>query len=444
MPSGRLNACIQAAGALLEKLLTASPGQPMDGALEAEILAAEARVYSVRGEPVRALPIAEAALALAPENISYMEQVMGILFSSGGPVWESFGQRQAAPDIVVTHKLRIGQLARKIILRRPLPVQRFAILPRSAEDLGSYAKHVNAMDKAFQALRPGLWSEGEWANKGGEILYQQFWNLFEDAQKRYKDRPALLGRACYHAGSGIAYAKTIDEAIRRTRHILPLEVRCEADGDMLFSMRGIAQAYYAFSEVDEGPDSKALQYMKELLSHEHAFVRREASRFLLGVYSRIKPGPQVMQGTAAVYIQAGKEAQKPNPEPLMGRSYHVDPATSEEIEIGFIADLIDYSLENGLARSNCTGWLEGVLKLADFLERRNEPDRALEYLEKMSVAFEKTESRQVEHSPRHNCGIPGGPPGADSTARRPGSAQVGPGSVGRQLPSCTKQRVCPF
>ncbi|MDT8389680.1 MAG: CsgG/HfaB family protein [Lentisphaeria bacterium] len=392
--------CIKATQALLEKLRGAGTGHPMDAEEEAKVLAAEARAYINRAEGSRAMPAAEAALALVPESLDYMELAINSMLGSGGVL--DNGQRNVEdPRLLLPFHRRAGHLARKIILTCPLPPLAAPGIAWTDEDNRHNGLHIYALEWARNALSPLYYARKDpryCAGGSVDVLYEELWDVFHAAQLRYAERPRLLVHLVTQVsdqGHGILRAGSIEEAMRRTDELLELEVQALSrwfqgrDQSYLHSLSDYYLALYKFWKENKDAGNKGLAYLLQLQNHRDAFVRAEAVKYALRFYKEVVPDQRKRRELAAAYVKASKAAGRPDPSPVMRVQYDPDEAENERIEMGFIQDLINYSLEHGLAKANANGWLTGTLKLTRYLERQGKPAEALDYLERLAVAFEK-------------------------------------------------------
>ncbi|MDT8389683.1 MAG: hypothetical protein RRC34_04140 [Lentisphaeria bacterium] len=388
------SACAQAAKRLLGQLRSSLAEVPMDAREEAEMLAAEARAYLDRDEANRAFPAAEAALALVPDSFAYMELVIGSLTAKGGILYP-LNRNAGDPRALLPYNWRLLNLSRTMLRKCPLPPLAGTGEDWTDEEWQCHVIHSRAYHTAAQFLRPRnkdprYYDDGETV----DIFYPEFWKFFEEAKVRYAERPRLLAGLITQFTSqsgGISRAGSIEEAIRKTDDLVLLEARTHRVWPHkclhpLHSVMAFYHAFYQFREQDPKAGAKGLAHLEKLMQSPDAFVRMEALRYGLQYYTKVSPSQRKRRKLAAAYVEASSEAGRPNPNPILGLEYDADAATSQQIEMGFIVDLIDHALENGISMANGRGWTEAIFKAGSVLEHKKGAAEALDYYERVAAA----------------------------------------------------------
>ncbi|MDT8389679.1 MAG: hypothetical protein RRC34_04120 [Lentisphaeria bacterium] len=379
------SACAQAAKRLLGQLRSSQVGAPMNAGEEAEILAEEARTYLARGEANRAIPAAEAALALVPESLEYMQLVIRSI--DRGVVSQRLILETNDPRPLLHYHRRVTYLAYKTMRTCPLPPLFGTDHRWTEEEWQRHVYHVEAFVTVAHVLRPYHNDPRYFDNAPVDIFYAEFCEFFDEARKRYEERPRLLSSLLTQFSGVIRRSASIEEAIRLADELVPLESRAHQAFPhkcrcRLYTIWNFYSAFLNFRESDSQAGEKGLAYLEKLQHSPDPYVRAESLKCGLEYYTKTSPSEENRRQLATAYVKASKEAFRTDPKPVKGLQFDEDPILSEQIQMAFIADLLEFSLAQRKARDN-GGWTGGVLWLADYLARNGQAARALELLEQV-------------------------------------------------------------
>lgn len=409
----------------LHGVLNADIGAAMDRSVEAALLAAEAERYIKREDRRRALPPAEAACALSPENLEYQE----LLFRSLRGMLDFEVTDSLTPDeaqLLAAYARRSAQLSERIM---SLSAGRdYALSGASLGSIREVLEKTQHQDR-FQSIHSEFWAL-HWDHLERIIAqippHENFSHLVAEHE--------LLNESC----QAIALTRNLDEAIEWAKEIAlrqaevltelvtssapkppmwgnqPFARKCALKQLPVLLKKNFAlppqsedelrqrQLIETFVPVDEAAWAKVERGLNEVLELSNPYLRAGAldASFTLHKLKKEKDWPRIQQ-LVDLYIQQIGAADQPDPWLFTKMQFAADPAASEIIERQILEKIFEWEARQPQYIPVQTGrpviigspeWVWAGLRLSELMARQSDLEKAQSLIDRLVPMMSKYNS----------------------------------------------------
>jgi hypothetical protein len=278
----------KAVGAILTALGKTASAISMDPAIESEMLDAEAKAYLEMDEPERALPLAEASMALRSDSLnSKMLALEASRIIMIRCLWQQTQkQNQSINDsleLFISTASKTFPIAEQAIQAESPQGSVRAFIPSAVDNYLNSFSFLNLGDLGFSRKYPVLDSRQKEAL---QEISRNYWILINLCLKTYRGNQPRIDRIYYHASKTLGLCENADQAITFSKDILQNSkygLSALQEGLVLsFERPGL----FEWPQRTESLD-KIKRHIDEMTRNEDAWIRLSAENAAIELYSRI-------------------------------------------------------------------------------------------------------------------------------------------------------------
>ncbi len=338
---------------------------PMNPSNEAQMLVSEANAYRMLKDPERALPMAEAALALMPDYFPL-----------------KVFQVQTVNDYMVS-QIRKFNLSGRDPRQKEIVDAILGMCLKSFPTLEEIAVGIpanDATDLPFSSINDFVGNLINWANNAPRIypnldnrqresmreLSRGFWQLYSRCCRIYKSNrnpryARYLGYLLKHSSSAFVFCESADDAVARSRDL----VLNQNSYDLTSLVESFTMPTYAEWPKDNRSAGIVRQYLEELAQNGNAEVRIYAERAGLYFYSDcLRNYPEALRHLDIFVdllksnnFMIHKEPKDPSTptalidsvefaRQIIARKFSANPQEDTAIKFNHLLDLVEFSFRN--------------------------------------------------------------------------------------------------
>jgi hypothetical protein len=352
---------MKAVTSILAGLMNNAKAAPMNPAFEADMLANEARLYLTIKDPERALPLAEAALALTPDSLEnrrlFVEASKSFMYDCSRKLLSN--TNQLSPFNIVKTILDTGSkafpvaeyLIRNLTSRNrnpPLPAERANINYAVVNFLSAIKDwHSNELPKSLKL--------GQREKEAMADLRRNFWSLYHLSVETFKrDNDPYLKQILFVGERSFSLCESLDCAIEHSRDLAINHGRETAE---LVSC--LIRPTYAEWPKEKDAAKRIEENLKVLTQAESALTRMQAEQASIYFYSYYRQDYVKARAHCENLVRLMKSnnffVQTNNSyeyiRQILSRRFSASSAEDASIKAEYMHDLVEHALASGSIRN---------------------------------------------------------------------------------------------